>query len=122
MVGSEFLTLLPLERRNSQDAADNGERKLQVEVDGERPNVPEAIPDCSPDCEVYRLDLDRESESIEGMELGNVRLYGPKGAGDCSLAGNALERRDPNAQVSQDDSAKTVGKDELGSLLAARGQ
>ena len=47
-----------------RDPADDGEGELEVDVDGERPHIPEAVPDRPAHREVDGLDLDRQGETV----------------------------------------------------------
>jgi hypothetical protein len=57
-----------------------------MDVDRKRSNVPEAVPDGASDGEVDGFDLDREAETVERVELGDIRAGRTETPGHLDLA------------------------------------
>ena len=78
--------LYPLVSREGENAADNRERKLQVQVNCERADVSEAIPNCSANSEVYWLYFDGKPQAVESVELMKIGVNDAQGSRNGMLA------------------------------------
>ncbi|MEZ5382916.1 MAG: hypothetical protein R2754_14120 [Microthrixaceae bacterium] len=98
---------LPLFSGKRQDAAHDGEGKLEVNIHGEGSYVAKAVPDGTADCEMHGLDFDRQPDSIQLRHFREVRLDRPQATSNASLAGNRSgERVTLAAKVGQGHAGK----------------
>jgi hypothetical protein len=64
-----------------------------VQIDSERPDISEPVPDRASHREIDWLDFNSEPQAIESVDFGQIRLHGAESTRHLSLAGDSVLER-----------------------------